>query len=68
MFRLSKRANLGRAGDLDQAFAWLEKACGLHPQGLVDITVDFGNDNVRSLPRHQNLRRHMSFPVNLRID
>jgi tetratricopeptide (TPR) repeat protein len=49
-------------GDLNQAFAWLEKAYEAHSYDFVYLKVDPRNDRLRSDPRFQDILRRMNFP------
>ena len=51
-----------RAGDLDQAFFWLEKAYEERDPGLVMLKAAPDFESLRSDPRYASLLRRMGFP------
>jgi len=46
-------------GDIDQAFAWIEKSLAAHSPGLTALRVDPAYDPLRSDPRFQPVLRRM---------
>ena len=56
-------AIFGALGDLDQAFAWLERARAEHDSILVNLQVDPMFDPMRGDPRFAALASHLAFPT-----
>ena len=50
-----------RLGDLDQTFAWLERAYEVHSVALVDLRLDLGH--LADDPRYQDLARRVGIPL-----
>jgi len=59
----SLSAAYARAGDLDQAFAWLDKAFAEHDgQDITLLKVDFSYKNLRGDPRLAAFQRRLGLP------
>jgi tetratricopeptide (TPR) repeat protein len=48
-------------GEIDQAFAWLEKGCEEHDLGLAFLNVEAMADPLRSDPRYDEILRRVGF-------